>query len=190
MFARCLLLLLLMLFLLPFSEAHGFDLSTLPRWETGLTVGFGTGDIKEGKYEPLLLTLHIGYDLGELWPALKSHKGRLSAFAEPQFNPVLHPSEYEAGIGFGFMYMYPLPGNFSVFIMGSIGPHYISVDTDDLARGFTFSDTLGAGFQYFISENSGISAGYRLRHMSNCGLREPNSGINTDFFTLGFTHFF
>ncbi len=183
-------LVLLLLVLCAPLQAKGDDISTLPPIEAGLTLGFGTGDIKEGKYEPILFVFRIGGDVKQLWPALNGHKGRLTLFAEPQLNPVLNLSEYEVGLGIGLEYMYPLSGKWSIYLMASIGPHYISVETEDQARGFAFADTVGAGFYYFVYENAAFNIGYRYRHISNCGIKDPNLGINSNFGTIGYSYFF
>jgi len=183
-------LFLLLLFLCVPSVVQCFNITDLPPIEAGLTIGFGTGDIKEGKYEPILLVFRIGEDVKRFWPALKCQRGRLTIFAEPQLNPVLNLSEYEVGLSIGLEYIYPVYGKCSVYIMGSVGPHYISVETEDQARGFAFADTLGAGLYYFVYENAALNIGYRFRHISNCGIKEPNSGIESHFGTIGYIYFF
>lgn len=185
---RCLVLLLLIL-CAPL-EAETAELSALPPVEAGLTFGFGTSDIKEGKYEPILLIFRLGEDIKQLCPALSSHKGRLTLFLEPQLNPVLNLSEYEVGIGIGLEYKYPLAEKWSAYVMGSVGPHYISAETEDQARGFVFADSVGAGLYFFAIDNTAFNIGYRYRHLSNGGTKSPNGGINSHFGTIGYFYFF
>jgi len=187
-FVLCLVVLLLVL-CAPL-EAGSVDISALPSTEAGLTVGFGTSDLKNCKYDPLLLVFHIGEDLKKFFPALNGNRGKLTLFAEPQLNPVLNLSEFELGLGIGLKYMYPLSEKWSVYIMGSIGPHFISVETEDQARGFVFADSIGAGLYFFVFENAALNIGYRYRHLSNCGTKDPNSGINSNFGTIGYFYFF
>ena len=160
--------------------------------ESGVIVGYGTGDIAENKhYEPILLIWHLGIDLKKFFPELENHKGKLTFFLEPQINPVVNSeTDIECGIDLGIKYMYPITDRLSPYIMGGVGPHYISVVTKDQANGFIFADTIGAGFYYFITENSAINLGYRFRHMSNAGLADPNSGIDTHSGTIGYSLFF
>ncbi len=159
--------------------------------ESGIVTGFGTGSITEGDYQPILLIWHLGIDLKKCFPELEKHKGKLSFYLEPQVNPVVNPkTDFECGIGLGLKYMYPVTDKLSPYIMGGVGPHYISVVTNDQANGFIFADTIGAGFYYFITENSAINLGYRFRHMSNAGLADPNSGIDTHSGTIGYSIFF
>jgi len=159
--------------------------------ESGIITGFGTSDISEGNYQPILLIWHLGVDLKRFFTVLEKHRGSRSFYLEPQINPVVNPeSDIECGIGLGFKYMYPFTDKFSLYIMGGIGPHYISVVTRDQANRFIFSDTAGAGLYYFITEDSAINLGYRFRHMSNAGLEYPNAGIETHFGTIGYSIFF
>ncbi|MDO9530008.1 MAG: hypothetical protein Q7J27_12750, partial [Syntrophales bacterium] len=125
--------------------------------ESGIVTGFGSGSITEGDYQPILLIWHLGIDLKKLFPELKNHRGKLTFFFEPQVNPVVNPeTNIECGIGLGIKYMYPITDRLSPYIMGGVGPHYISVVTTDQANGFIFADTIGTGFYYFITENSAI----------------------------------
>ena len=87
-------------------------------------------------------------------------------------------------------YTHSLTGRLTAYLMGSVGPHYISLKTVDQASGFIFADTVGAGFYYRITESSAINIGYRFRHASNAGLKMPNGGINTNFCTVGYSVFF
>ena len=184
------LIVLLLLFLLMPSPVQSAGLSSLPPIETGFTLGYGKGNIHEGDYNPILLSLNIGADLSQWLNFLKGHEGRLSIFAEPQFNPVRDSSDYEFGIGIGLKYMYPINNNLSLFILGSVGWHYITVVTADQSNEFIFADAIGAGFTYLFNGNMGLSLGYRYRHLSNCDIREPNGGINNHFGTLGYSYFF
>ncbi|MCG6534266.1 MAG: acyloxyacyl hydrolase [Syntrophales bacterium LBB04] len=159
--------------------------------ESAFIGGIGTGTIQEGRYQPALLIWHVGFDLKKDFPGLTTHRGSLSAFFEPQFNPSHNPdNNFEFGIGVGIQYRYPLTEKIWGYLLGSIGPHYISLVTESQANGFIFSDTLGGGLYYFLSEGSAINIGYRFRHMSNAGLRYPNGGINTDILTVGYAIFF
>jgi lipid A 3-O-deacylase len=165
------------------SDGHFFESSFIS--------GIGTGHIVEGHYQPLLLIWHMGADLKNYFPRLTKRRDSLFVFLEPQFNPSYHPnSNFELGIGVGIQYRYPVTERLSVFLLGSTGPHYISLITQNQANGFIFSNTIGCGLYYFLSGNSAINLGYRFRHLSNGGFAEPNDGINVNFITLGYTWFF
>jgi hypothetical protein len=159
--------------------------------EMGFITGFGSGNIPEGTYQPILLIGHFGVDMKRYFQGLKDHRGTLSVFLEPQFNPVFSPqTDFELGVGVGIQYMYPVMDKLSIYVLGSVGPHYISLVTSQQATGFIFSDTIGAGLYYYLTKDSAINAGYRLRHISNANCASPNLGINTNFGVIGYSVFF
>ena len=159
--------------------------------ESSVIVGYGTGDVAEGDYEPVLLIWRLGFNLKKFFPSLENHSGTVSYYIEPQINPVFdRETDIEFGVGVGLKYMHPLTDTVGTYLFGSVGPHYISVNTSDQADGFTFSDTVGAGLSFFLTEKSAINVEYRLRHMSNASIVEPNGGIDTHFGTIGYSVFF
>ncbi len=161
-------------------------------YEAGTVVGFGTGYKLSNteRYDPVLLALQFGMDMKKMLPDLEGHKGHFFIFAEPQANPVNNMKYYELGFAVGIKYMYPVTVNFLPFVMASVGTHYISMETQEQGNGFLFSDTLGVGVYYMFKENMAFDAGYRLRHLSNAGLRSPNDGLNCHIGTVGFSYFF
>ena len=159
--------------------------------EAGILAGYGSGNLPEGGYRPVLLIGHFGVDLRRCFSGLRDHRGTLSLFLEPQANPVFAPStNYEVGIGVGLQYSYPVCEPLSLYVLGSVGPHFISVVTDKQANGFLFSDVLGAGLYYRLSKDAAIHAGYRFRHMSNADFAQPNGGIDTHMGIVGYSLFF
>ncbi len=159
--------------------------------ESGFITGMGTGSTSEGQYRPILLMWRLGSDLKQFINPLENHKGSLSAICEPQINPVIDPRmEVEFGVGLGLQYTYPVTPKISPYIMGTAGPHFITLPNENQANGFVFSSTIGAGLYYNLNQSSAIGIGYRYRHLSNAGLHRPNGGINTHFGTIGYSVFF
>jgi hypothetical protein len=159
--------------------------------ESTAIVGYGTGNVTEGNYEPLLLIWRLGWNLKQFFPALENQTGTLSCYIEPQVNPVFdRETDIECGVGLGLKYMHPLTDSVGAYFFVSVGPHYVSVKTSDQVNGFIFSDTIGAGLSFFVTERSSINVEYRLRHMSNADIEQPNAGINTHFGTIGYSVFF
>ena len=174
-----------------YSAAGTNDINNPLLTESEIIAGYGTGDVKEGNYEPVLLIWHLGCDLKRFIPELNNYSGTFSVYLEPQINPVFErETDLEFGIGVGLKYLHPVTEKISAYIFGSVGPHYITVETRDQANGFIFSNTIGAGFSFFLTEKSSLNLGYRLRHMSNAGTRKPNGGINTHFGTIGYSVYF
>ncbi|OPX41667.1 MAG: hypothetical protein B1H13_00795 [Desulfobacteraceae bacterium 4484_190.3] len=185
------LAIMILLFFPAYSAAGTNDMNNRLLTESGIITGYGTGDVEEGNYEPVLLIWHLGCDLKRFIPELKNYSGTFSVYLEPQINPVFErETDLEFGVGVGLKYLHPVTEEISAYIFGSVGPHYITVQTTDQANGFIFSDTIGAGFSFFLTEKSSLNLGYRFRHMSNAGIKKPNGGINTHFGTIGYSVYF
>jgi opacity protein-like surface antigen len=55
---------------------------------------------------------------------------------------------------------------------------------------FEFITQIGAGLQYFFTDDWALILQGRWHHMSNAGLTKPNPGLNDIMGTAGLTHFF
>jgi len=155
--------------------------------EVGFLTGFGYGTVTEGDYLPVPLIVHLGADMRRWFPSLTGNRGVLTVFLEPQVNPVFgHDTSFEAGAGIGLKYRYPLTDALSVYGLVTTGFLFITGDTVDQADGFNFSHAVGVGVNLAIMPGAALDLGFRARHVSNAGLREPNSGIDTYFGTIGF----
>ncbi len=158
--------------------------------EIGLITGYGSASIREGTYETIPIILHCGTDLSRFFSGLKGHRGLVTAFIEPQVNPVIGPDDdIEFGMGIGLQYQYPVMTSLSLYVNAATGPFYISVDTRDQADGFIFTNHVGAGAYFFMNKNIAVNAGYRFRHISNAGTHEPNGGIDSHFGVIGISWF-
>lgn len=155
--------------------------------EIGFVTGFGYGTVTEGDYLPVPFIVHLGVDVRRWFPSLKDHRGTLSLFFEPQFNLVFGQEfEIEGGVAIGVKYRYPVHEAVSVYGLVAAGPLFITARTVDQANGFNFSDTLGVGINFHIMPGAALDLGFRVRHVSNADIREPNCGIDTYFGTIGF----
>ena len=161
--------------------------------EYSFIVGYGTGRTHTAHYQQALTLLHLGINLDRFFPALNSYKGKLSFFIEPQFNPVFNSGDdYELGLGLGIQYLYPVMDKLSVYVRAGISPHYIAIEKIQRHQenGFLFSDLVGTGLYYHLTESSAINFGCWLRHLSNAGLEKPNDGINSVFGVIGYSFSF
>ncbi len=159
--------------------------------EVGLITGYGRAKMTEGQYETIPVILHFGVDLSNYLPGLRGHRGLLTAYLEPQVNPVIHPeNDVEFGLGVGLQYQYPVTTFLSLYANASTGPYYVTVDTTDQADGFIFANSVGAGGYFFLNKNTAVNVGYKFRHMSNARTREPNGGIDSHFGVIGISFFY
>ena len=155
--------------------------------EVGFVTGFGYSTVSEGKYLPVPLIVHLGTDMGRWFPSLANNRGVLTVFLEPQVNPVFgYERRLEAGASLGLKYRYPLTDALSVYGLYSAGFLFLTANTVDQANGLNFANSVGAGISVRIMPGAALDLGFRIRHVSNADLREPNCGIDTYFGTIGF----
>ena len=175
-----------------FGEETKYNSKTrLSPTESTVIIGYGRGSISEGSYENISLIWHLGFDIRRFFPRLANHRGIPSFYLEPKLNPVISPEkDIEVGISFGIKYMYPLKNRLYGYIAGSVGPHLITVQTEDQANGFIFFDTIGTGLSFFLTKKSAINLEYRLRHISSASIKQPNGGINSHISAIGYSLFF
>jgi hypothetical protein len=140
-------------------------------------------------YKPVLIQANFRF------PLIKNnglHQATL--YVQPQFNPVLPITGYnqflfETGVNLGIAYEYYIPQKAILFIGGSIGPHYINIETNLQANGFIFSDNLFAGVHQIVDRNWMLTYQVKFRHISNAGLQSPNGGIDNFFAGVGVSYF-
>ena len=155
--------------------------------EVGFVTGFGYSTVSEGKYLPVPLIVHLGTDMGRWFPSLANNRGVLTVFLEPQVNPVFgYERRLEAGASLGLKYRYPLTDALSVYGLYSAGFLFLTANTVDQANGLNFANSVGAGISVRIMPGAALDLGFRIRHVSNADLREPNCGIDSYIGMIGF----
>lgn len=113
-------------------------------------------------------------------------------YCEPQFNLVhtLRPLDIEFGTNLGIRNYVKISDGFYFYQMLGSGPHYISARLDRQATGFIFSDNLAVGaYTRLNKKNLFLNLQFRMRHISNAGLKLPNRGVNSVNFFVGLAHF-
>lgn len=82
-----------------------------------------------------------------------------------------------------FTPMFRLDMQSPVYFEAGLGVHLLSnaAVSGKLSTSFEFCETLGIGFRLKPS----LDIGYRFRHLSNGGIRQPNGGINAHFLRIG-----
>lgn len=173
------------------EEGDGKRAGTSWFTEAGFIGGYGDASLDEGVYRTLLMMGHLAKDITHFIPVLKTHRGTLSLFLEPQFNYVLKPAgEIEFGLGIGFQYAYPVTERISPYILVVTGPQLISIDSSTQANGLNFASALGIGIYLSLTKDLALNLGYRHRHVSNAELNKPNEGIDSEIGILGLSYFF
>jgi hypothetical protein len=75
------------------------------------------------------------------------------------------------------------------FLEGGEGILYHDLNTDGLSGDFEFSSQAGGGVHWFLDHTTALTISYRIRHISNGGISQPNRGLNTDNVTFGISIF-
>ncbi|PJB13217.1 MAG: hypothetical protein CO119_02685 [Flavobacteriales bacterium CG_4_9_14_3_um_filter_40_17] len=92
----------------------------------------------------------------------------------------------EYGITNGILFRHHLTKYLSTYGIISFGALYLGDSTARLPKGINFASqaSLGISLQTFKKTSFDIRAG--IRHLSNAGLKSPNSGVNTFHVETGF----
>jgi hypothetical protein len=150
--------------------------------------GFGHAINTDTRYEPIFFSGDFS------WSFTKGPKKRdfVAWYFEPQFNIVLtdRPVDIEFGANLGIRnYIRVNDGLFFYQMLGS-GPHYISAVVKRQANGFIFSDNLAIGaYTRLNSKDLFLNLQFRIRHLSNAELKQPNGGINAWNVIVGLAKF-
>ncbi len=161
------------------------------RQKMGFDYGQSSGWIlkKEYDYQVKLYQLHYYHLLksGSNWTFewLTQAQVNSSRFKRAALSTE-YSSGYECGLNLGLLLRtYLGSSRLSAYLLGSIGPHYISAAPAHQARGFIFSDNVFMGLEYRIGHNTFLNARGGYRHISNAGLKNPNLGVDNVLFGVG-----
>jgi len=96
---------------------------------------------------------------------------------EVGISPIVLKLDYDAG------------QRFVPFGIGGVGAMYTGLQGQDLGGPFEFASFVGVGLHTFLNDNVALTLSWRIRHISNAGIKEPNKGLNTNFFLIGLEFF-
>ena len=153
---------------LPIGPAEGSDLedsrfyALLPRWSRGIS----------------------GCVAGDSW-----YRGALEFAVEGALLRQHEPhTGYAAGATALLRYDFLRDGLLIPFVEVGVGFVFMDFDLDRQHDGFNFTPQLGIGLKYPISRRTAITGQWRFHHISNAGLRDPNTGLDGSLFLLGMTY--
>lgn len=161
--------------------------------QIGVFSGYIKGDLKtQDDVEVFPLGLRLGFDLKPFTRKFSiDPKGLLELIYEPSIGAITAPdTDIELALPLFFRYSFPLTQKLYPYFEVGAGPYYMSLSTQEQSTHFNFVSAGGAGLAYFFRENWAFCAGYRYRHVSNNGIKKPNSGINAGVFTAGVSYYF
>jgi opacity protein-like surface antigen len=87
-------------------------------------------------------------------------------------------------------YSFAPGGRWVPFVNGGVGLAYTTISNPDLNGGLQFNIQVGAGVHYFHQKDRALTLQYRWFHLSNAGIRRPNSGVNTHLVFAGMSWLF
>lgn len=169
-----------------FISFNAFSFDIRKPFEKEIFIGYG-GDkkLQNGNYNYYLAALDLSYPLN------KKGWARNFSFQVEPFLALLTSPDTNAEVGCSFFLKYSLPLNFPVkpYIRGGTGAVYMTQETEEQGTRLNFVDQLCYGAAF---EKGGMrfSIEFRNRHISNLDIKEPNSGIDTKVWMLGFSSFF
>jgi len=162
--------------------------------QSGYGAGFafdfvGSGDGSEVQ----TFNTFSGYGVGisDIYADDSWYRGNFDFIWQGEFTYNFQPTGgYSAGSGFLFRYNFLANKKFVPYVELGIGFGYLGYGLKDQSDGFVFSPQGSLGAHYFITDNVSINGSWRVHHMSNSGLQQPNNSINSNVFSLGATYFF
>lgn len=91
--------------------------------------------------------------------------------------PIVLKLDYDAG------------QRFVPYGIGGVGAMYTGLQGQNLGGPFEFASFVGVGLHTFLTDNLALTLSWRIRHISNAGIKQPNKGLNTNFFLIGLESF-
>jgi hypothetical protein len=94
---------------------------------------------------------------------------------------------HEYVLNLGFLVRKPVSKSCSFYVLGSIGPMITDTETERMSKGFAFSDVLAIGFTTKLKKLN-FDVRPSIRHVSNAGITDQNSGYNTKNIEFGISY--
>jgi opacity protein-like surface antigen len=92
---------------------------------------------------------------------------------------------YAVGITPLLVYEFTGSSRLVPFFEAGVGVLYTDLDPEDFGSRFNFTPQAGVGLAYEIANQTFLKFSYRYHHISNAGLDEDNSSIDSNFFLIG-----
>ncbi|NIO05805.1 MAG: outer membrane beta-barrel protein [Proteobacteria bacterium] len=96
---------------------------------------------------------------------------------------------YAGGLTGVIAYNIRLSEKWVPFVELGVGVLYTDLNPEGFGSHFNFTPQGGVGVRYKVLEGRYLTFSYRLHHISNAGLDEDNSSIDSHFFSIGLSFF-
>jgi lipid A 3-O-deacylase len=162
-------------------------------WHLGVSAGGGVGaEMFGGRVEHDLAVGQVsaGWIFTDL--VAKEHwwRGNWELRGELFGGSQIEPARYMAGVTPGLRYHFATGTRLVPFVQGGAGLSATGIRQTDLSTTFEFNLMTGAGANFFITDGTALSLEYRLFHLSNAGIKVPNTGLNTHLLLAGISWWF
>ncbi len=155
-----------------------FDIRKPDGKEVFITYGWDDHLKNQGQYVHHTAGIDLCYPLK--W---KNFQFQLEPFASVVSSPDVNG---ELGIVFFIKYTFPVKFPIKPYIRGGSGIIVITQETEEQSTLFNFASQSGYGLSVDIGKDRYLLVEYRNRHVSNSDIKEPNSGIDSYIWLLGF----
>ncbi|MBU2552394.1 MAG: acyloxyacyl hydrolase [Proteobacteria bacterium] len=99
-------------------------------------------------------------------------------------------SNYELGFSPTFRFHYGFEESWSPYLEASVGILYTDLDTPEQGTEVNYDVHVGGGLNFRIRQDLYLTAGYRLRHISNAGMSDRNKGIDYNQLIFGLSYYY
>lgn len=103
----------------------------------------------------------------------------LVLITHPYYRPMLGVNPLQ------FQYEFTSVGRVTPYLTAGAGVLYAEINRRETGADINFNLSVAAGAKYAVSDRWSLVLEYRHIHISNAGLDEPNSGLNTNTFLAG-----
>ena len=165
------------------------SLSLDDRSAFGLKAGYGTSFDTEEDITFISVLPYYEYRYYRLGTpdnvALDFHfvlEGAINIYTDP---------EWGEGLGLIPMLRFDLENRYVVPYIGlGIGPYYFHLDVVELGQAWNFLSQAELGIRFNCFQNLGWHVSYRIQHVSNAGMSDRNSGVDSHLFLVGVSYRF
>ncbi len=149
----------------------------------------GSGDGSDVSYMAVFPGFGVG--ISDVLATESWYRGNFDLILQAEvignFQPV---GGYSLGGAFLFRYNFLASKKFVPYVEIGLGFGYLDFNLQDQSDGFVFSPQGSLGAHYFITDDFAINGAWKVHHMSNSGIKQPNNSINANVFLLGVSYFF
>ncbi|MDC9727769.1 MAG: acyloxyacyl hydrolase [Methyloprofundus sp.] len=162
--------------------------------QSGYGVGFefdfvGSGDGGDVGYVATFPGFAVG--ISDIFAEDSWYSGNFDLVLQAELIKNFQPVDgYSVGGAFLFRYNFLASKKFVPYVELGVGFGYLDFNLQDQVDGFVFSPQSSLGAHYFITDDFAINGAWKVHHMSNSGLEQPNNSINANVFLLGVSYFF